>query len=164
MQDFVKELDTPVYQAKFELIQDGGGAGGTTRFRLKASNGTRLLIKKLYIKVTSTASSRGVYIEHFDSNGERISYYFSDGSFASGSFASLPYTNTGNNNSGNNANSENIILVNGDMIVITMYSAGAGEGFDIIGVRGLIRGNLPVIDTTGSGGTANLTTDYARIV
>ena len=97
---YLKELDTPVWQARLRVTQTGV-AGGNTVINFYTGNGTRVLLKSIQIKASSLAGNRTFYFNVIDDDGSgvtaRLAYAVS---VSSGGNLTFPHGgNIQNNNS-----------------------------------------------------------------
>ena len=159
MQDYFKELDTAVFQAKYTLVENNA-AGGDLVFNLNANNGSRLVITNIAINLLTAGGNRNLYMNIKD-NDDNFMGYVARG-IALSANGTFIFPHTGNLQANNSTAQQSITLVNGDAIKI-LFNVAQNESYNVY-VRGYIRGRLPVADTAGSTGTPNLTTNYARIV
>lgn len=160
--EYFKELDTAIYQNYYTLRQDDAG-GGDIVIYIKADNGTRLLITNIIASTSNLTANRRVDIDTEDSSGQRLLNLALDTSVATGSWLNIPSTGLVANADNNKSNIQVIPMVNGDRIRIRMIGAAQNELLKF-GIRGYIRGRLPSVDTSGSGGVISVSASYARIV
>lgn len=159
MQDFVKELDTAIYQARYRITQNNSG-GQNTVLNIVADNGTRMIIDYASIKYSS-GGSRTTYIVLYD-NDDNVTSYLAY-AISVGTNSNLTVPSSGNIQSNNSSGMQKFIIANGDYIQFYGFSLQQNEYIDVT-VRGRIRGRLPLVNTSLSTGDVTLTTSYARIV
>lgn len=155
MEQFFKELDTAVFQARLTLTQDDSG-NNDVWLNIKAANGTRLLITEVFMQMNApVASGRSSQLEIRDSGGNMYKR------FQSSSLGDNAYMTMGLGSDGNYTRSPQapVILANDDKLVFRSASLAQNESYTII-VRGYLRGRLPTYDTSGSGATPSVASDY----
>lgn len=161
MNDYFKELDTAIYQANYKLTQTDAG-GGNLVLRVYSTLGVRLMITSINIQ---SSVSGGLRLENYvyDSNDDFISNLGLDTSFGAGSILNFPSTGQPATNDNNMTSAQNVVLANGDYLRIRLSSAPVNTQLQVR-IRGFIRGRVPSIDTSASGGTVSLSTIYSRII
>lgn len=157
--EFFKELDTPIYQASYRLTQNDSGSNNVV-FNIRTTNGTRLNLSSLVVKFPNltTGSSMSVLIKD---SGDNYIQNLATGLSMDNNFFVFPHA--GNYTTNNETSSQTITLTNGDYLNVTVYNLEENGTYDV-NLRGFIRGRPPTNDTTGSGATPAITTNYSRIV
>lgn len=159
MEQYFKELDTPIFQAHLDITQTGG-SGGDAVINIYCTNSTRLLLKSIQIKASGTlGGTRYFYINQNDTSNNTVCRL----AYAVGLNANnnLTFPHGGNIQSNNSSGMQEVILMD-DSIQISA-NLGSNEGFEVI-LRGLVRGRLPTYNTSGSTGSVSVSSDYYKAV
>lgn len=160
MNDYFKELDTPVYQGSFRITQTNS-SGGTCEINIEATRGSRIMIDSAMVVLPNTASGRTIYIRVYDSDDNEIQRFAYVGLDNQRVF--IPSQGLNANGANNATNKQFFTLVNGDYLNVHGFTFAQNEYFDLR-VRGYVRGRMPNVTTTGSTGDVTLTTNYSRVV
>jgi len=153
------EFDEAIYQANFTLEQTD--SSGNLVLKVKSDNGTRLLLNSISLHGGGGASGLRLEMYIYDSSNNIIQLLGLDTSF--GGILTFPSTGSVASNDNNKSAAQNVVLANGDYLWVRYSSASTNETISAR-LRGYIRGRLPNVDTSSSGGTVSLTTAYHRIV